>query len=324
MEDADIAVVGTLDLLRRARENGLVPAPAAGACIEALAAASTFFRQNAFTAGVIEVPPLRFQALRDIALEVREALGADDLQKAAGRIYDWVDEAVGAVLQRLREDPPPTQLPLQSDFAQFGDSVSVRRRLNEISTAQDQIQLSAARVKQAVSEAEEAAEHVREVAGDVAEHELGSEYSKLAESERNSSWFWSGVVILSLLGSAGAAVYLLNSSAHFNGLGELGRLALTLPVLGLAVFAARSAGYHRDNYKWAKFTAVQLKTIRAYTDDLGEEARHEIRRGLGLKVFAGQPEPRADGGELGVSLPAQAVESATSLVKAVAEATRRT
>jgi hypothetical protein len=324
IQQAQIAVEGTMDLLRRAGDSGLFQGEPVQRCIEALGMARALLQGPAFTSHLIEPPPLNFQILRHIALKARGGSSGASFRQSTNRVYNWLEDAVKVVLKAIKDEPPSTQIPLETDFVKFADRVSVARRLYEISRAQDDIEQSAVRAREVVSEAEEVAGHVREVAGEAAEHELGSEYSKLAVSERRSSWFWSGMVIASLLGSAIAAGYLLRSATHFNGLGELGRLALTLPILGLAVFAARSAGHHRDNYKWATFTAVQLKTIRAYSDDLTYEARCEIRRGLGLKIFAGHPEPGADGEDLVVSLPTHAVDSATSLVKAIAEATRRT
>jgi hypothetical protein len=144
-----------------------------------------------------------------------------------------------------------------------------------------------------------AAASLQEAAGEVAESELAEEFSKLSETEARLAALWTTGAIVALAGAAIIASVLLATSEGLSLGEELARLSVTLPVAAIAAYAARIAAQHRKNGHWARITAVQLKSVRAYGEDLSESLRHEVRKQLAETAF-GKP-PIFDGRSLEAS-----------------------
>ncbi|GIH21491.1 hypothetical protein [Rugosimonospora africana] len=133
--------------------------------------------------------------------------------------------------------------------------------------------------------------HVEEAAGTVAAGEVAAHYLMEAKTERNRYTLWVAILFV----CSGAAVALSwfivsRSSAAPGTAQEAARLALVVPVLGLAAYAARESAHHRGNETAARTAAVQLRTIRAFTDSMDAESRKDVMRALGLRLFASLPD----------------------------------
>lgn len=144
----------------------------------------------------------------------------------------------------------------------------------------------AIRLSKASDQAESVVSHIEEVAGDAASAEIAKYYSEHAKAERNRYFFWTTMLLLTVATSVALVWFILsrigNASASAQ---EIGRLAFVIPILALAAYAGRQAGYHRNAESTSRWISVQLKTVRAFADSLTAEARQEIMRQLGTKLF---------------------------------------
>src|SRR5690606_26675355 len=130
----------------------------------------------------------------------------------------------------------------------------------------------------------------RQAAGDTGAAVLGAHYSKVADKESVSAMAWTSVSIVSLVGVVAIGIWVLARSAALP-LGDqwvetLFHLVLTLPVIGIAAFAARLANHHRLLARWAKTAAVQLNSVGAFAQQMPTEAgREQLILHLGQTVF---------------------------------------
>ncbi|KAB1107711.1 hypothetical protein F6X54_25410 [Micromonospora aurantiaca] len=165
-------------------------------------------------------------------------------------------------------------------------------------------------------EVQQIADDVQEAAGATASSEIAVFYQEKANSERLRHALWNVVLFGATAGTVGLSWFVVSHSpgASFTA-HELARVTMALPVLLLAAYAARQASYHRNAESEAGSVAVQLKTVRAFSDALDPHGRQEMLRLLGTKIFGtGSPFDESSTGNAerqnteGLMLPSEVVE----------------
>ena len=159
--------------------------------------------------------------------------------------------------------------------------------------------------------------NTKEAAGDTARSELSLAFDEWGDSERSSAWGWTITALLALAAACALGAWLLISTKgeSMSIAAELARLAITLPIAAIAAYAVRVGGQHRRNSQWAHITAVQLKSVRAYTDDLPIEFGVEVRRTLANAVFSSPP-------LLGIEVRDSPVDDLAVIIDKLADLTR--
>ncbi|ETD30977.1 hypothetical protein [Williamsia sp. D3] len=141
----------------------------------------------------------------------------------------------------------------------------------------------------AVESAQRSAQLAAQAAGVAGTASISTYFTDLAKSERRVSRFWSGVVPGALAATAavaGGTLWFLRADTWVE---QLLHLSLTLPFAVLAAYAASLSAHHRRSWWWAQATAVQLRSVGGFVEQLNAEQKAEILHDVGVRVF-GAPE----------------------------------
>ncbi|WP_327033014.1 hypothetical protein [Micromonospora ureilytica] len=147
-------------------------------------------------------------------------------------------------------------------------------------------------VRQVGAEVRQIADDAQEAAGQAATSGIATFYQERADTEHRRHLTWNAL----LLASTCAGVWLswfvvFRTTGSSLTVHELARATVALPVFLLAAYSSRQANYHRNAESDARSIAVQLKTIRAYSDALDTSTRQDILRLLGTKIFGPPADP---------------------------------
>jgi len=228
------------------------------------------------------VDSLELMSLLDSSTEKAETTVLTATNEELLDILGTLIEIFMQTMRRVVEDEE-----FDKQFTEDGQR-QIRFDLSRLQLAAQEAELH--RQEQKLSRASEQAEsvvsHIEEIAGDAASVEIAKYYNEHARAERNRYFFWTAMLLLTVASSV-ALVWLIisrigNAPASAQ---EIGRLALVIPILALAAYAGRQAGYHRNAESTSRWISVQLKTVRAFTDSLTVETRQEIMSQLGTKLF---------------------------------------
>jgi hypothetical protein len=140
--------------------------------------------------------------------------------------------------------------------------------------------------------AKEAADQAQVAAGTAGESTLAAFFDLHAREQRasaNSLRLIVGVMVVLVVG-LGAVVVFVYQHKETSTQQTLSRLALALPLFGLAVYLSREASRHREAGDAAKEIAVRLQTFQPFSATLTTDEQVKIRAALGGWVFA---QPRA-------------------------------
>lgn len=128
----------------------------------------------------------------------------------------------------------------------------------------------------------------RKGVGAGAANTLGAHYRDVARRQSWASNLWTSAAFAAAIAVIIIAVNLLNRGVSTeNWLDAAVHLAVVLPLIGLASYAARIARHHRLLARWAVTASVQLNTIAAFAELLpSEDAQEKLVLALGDNVFA--------------------------------------
>lgn len=153
----------------------------------------------------------------------------------------------------------------------------------------DQMRAAAAvkAAETAAASAESAAVHSRKAAGETGSLNLAEHCEKYRRSERKAAEWLRGLAVLLVA----LTVILLIRLPHegFSVADVLQRALIAIPAFGLAGYLAAEAGRHRRASQWAATLKVQLLTIDAYVEPLGDAEAAEIRQHLARRAFGDVP-----------------------------------
>lgn len=173
------------------------------------------------------------------------------------------------------------------------------------------------------SEAGSIIRHAREAAGISASTELWKAYSGHATSEGWRSAGWTA----GLFALVGSAVFLASFIISRNPVvpfsaQEVSRLALVVPVLLLAAYASRQARFHRDSASRARWIAVQLRTVLAFSDALDTEDKKAIMKSLGMSIFGASPGLTPGSAETTFGLGGEVIEALRAVAARKSDGTK--
>ena len=120
--------------------------------------------------------------------------------------------------------------------------------------------------------------------------ELGRHYSDYADSEKRRYLTWTAGLAIAVSVSIALAWFIVSRTPEqpFSA-NEIGKLALSVPLLAFAAYAGRQATYHRNNETAARQFAVQLRTVKAFTEALDDDGKKEVVLAFGQKLFGLNP-----------------------------------
>ena len=115
---------------------------------------------------------------------------------------------------------------------------------------------------------------------------LGGHFKEVAGKEGRTASWWTGIAVTSLLAVIVAGAFIISRSVTSHWIETLFRLALVLPIVGLAAFSARLASHHRLLSRWAKTSAVQINSVAPFAQQIPtDEGREELILYAGRTVF---------------------------------------
>lgn len=149
----------------------------------------------------------------------------------------------------------------------------------------------------------EAAQASAESAGTVAESELAREFADLAATQGKTAMLWQAAAItVTVVTATYIGVVAFGSGANDD---VLRRLALAVPVLLLSGICSYEASRYRRVSQWALLVATQLKSLRAISATLDDQAQQDLRLEVGRRALLGEPSAAAE--ESAPPLTAEAV-----------------
>jgi len=185
-------------------------------------------------------------------------------------------------------------------------------------------ELQEARLAEVRDEVDSVVAHVKEAAGTVASTSLGDFFDSYASAQsRTANWLRFGVILLLVVVASIAGFVVFQDQGGGIWTEELARVAVTSPLILLAVYLSRESSRHRAAGDRARELEVRLKTVRAYTDELNDSDRTEIRALLGKRIFGASIEAPGDKDEVVVqSIDAASLKEAIEFVAGMNRATK--
>jgi len=189
-----------------------------------------------------------------------------------------------AALTKLETVPFEVNDQTEPYLDRLGDYISACRTLES--------ELNSARLSLAAGTAETTVAHIQESAGASGTLGLGQHFLLFAQREEKRAFNLRALGVALILASVMvSALVLLNHKGESVDIQEtLTKVALAVPVLLLGSYFLRESGHPRRVAVSARELEVRLRSIRAYTDELGDEDRRHLLVALAEKVFLNTPE----------------------------------
>lgn len=227
----------------------------------------------------------------------------DVMDVAADKLFDWVSRC-GKGLTAVIEGLPSSEQRayFRGALKYLENAIAVSKTLLELEDVTQDLESKN-------QQAQETLDIAQESNTAVGAENLSNHFSTLASSQAVVANAWTLAAMALLAITAGVAFLMLEASNGEMSLAHFARLTVTLPLAGAGVYAARIAGHYRHTAQWAHSIAVQLKTIRAYSDSLSGDSKNALRYELGARAF-GTP-----GSDLEIAVPPSAVEEPLHLLE---------
>jgi hypothetical protein len=136
---------------------------------------------------------------------------------------------------------------------------------------------------------------VEEILDIVAETALIGSYSKIAGEEKSAADLWRWITVVAVVGTVLVGGWLVISASD-NGTDWdlfLAKLAIAVPIAGVAAYAARQSSEHRHTQRESQHVALQLAALKPYLNDLEKpDERDQLLAEVGRRLFG---HPRRDG-----------------------------
>ncbi len=116
---------------------------------------------------------------------------------------------------------------------------------------------------------------------------LAGGYQKVANTETTAANRWRWVAVGAFVGATVVAFVAVVSglSGGFDAERFVAKVAIGLPVLGLAYYAAHESTKHREQARLNRQVELQLSSLDAYLRELPEENRHQKKTDLADGFF---------------------------------------
>ncbi len=186
----------------------------------------------------------------------------------------------------------------QESFAKLlvevrGEHASTLKELEEnVSAESESAQAALAEDLEASSAARARVEDILDI---VAETALIGSYSKSAGEEKDAANMWRWIAVVAVAVTVIIGGWLVQSARGDGTDWDLffAKLAVALPVAGVAAYAARQSSEHRHAQREAQHVALQLAALKPYLNDLEKvDERDQLLGEIGRRLFG---QPRRDG-----------------------------
>jgi hypothetical protein len=277
-------------------------------CDQILAALSGFPQIVRLRTPTVSDADRAFQVAAEASLQVLEG----DVVKVHEALRVARDE-VQAVLteaKSAREATDEAKVELETTLTTADEraDAQLEKRLGFISERADAaLQSAEQRSKELLTGLRERDKKATELLAHVADASVAGGYNDFADKELKAYRIWNAI-------GAGAATFAaLYLVLHFWDLGHLSvqvtvfRAAISLPVLGFAAYAFQQAALRHRQSVEAKYRALDLVALPAFTDTMNEEQKSQLRMVLGERLFArsveaeGNPMVDANGSPLAMT-----------------------
>ncbi|MCZ2848086.1 hypothetical protein [Modestobacter sp. VKM Ac-2978] len=146
---------------------------------------------------------------------------------------------------------------------------------------------AAQEARQAASTAQAAASSSRQAAGVAGSTNLAVHFEEYRKSERTQAEVLRVLAVVLVLGALVILGFLFRGEPSATEVAQ--RAIFALPAFGVAAYLAAEAGRHRRASQWAATLKVQLLTVDAYVQPLGEKEAAEVRQLLARRAFGELP-----------------------------------
>lgn len=194
------------------------------------------------------------------------------------------------VLEKARTDGAEAIVEAKDDIEKAVAEAQTRAKgLVETTKATTDAELKALRddVAKRVEELNEFRAEAERAVGATGSAVLAGGYQKTAKSEQRSANFWRVVSVLAFVGATLVAAYAVRHGVtdEFKQSRFFAKITIGLPIIGLAFYAARESGKHREQARINKQIELQLASLDAYLRELPEDDRHRIKGDLAEGFF---------------------------------------
>jgi hypothetical protein len=174
-------------------------------------------------------------------------------------------------------------------------------------------------INSVLADVREKREHVDELYGVITNTGTASAFRDDAEQQKSQANRWRWIAVLFAVLAAGAAAWAALSAAHDaddSTHALIARLALGAAAGGIAAYAARQSGRHRQREEDARRLELELTAFGPFIESLPEDAQTEARREFLDRIFVGRT-PAAGG-----ALTEESIGLMQSVVDVVMKASR--
>lgn len=196
---------------------------------------------------------------------------------------------------------------------------TLRASIDEIEYAADQ------QVKSIISALNVHKEHVDRLVGLIADTGMAAGFQKVANKDKNAARVWNSIVVLSLIGLIGFAVYAFifttEDSTNFSWSTFAGRVFVAGTFGVLATYGGRQVSLHQASERLNRKMELELTSIDSYLASLPEDMRHMLKGSLADRLFGQEDSNSANIKNQTPQQTAQQEVAASSMVGAAANIT---
>lgn len=265
-------------------------------------------------------------SLADITIDEKVAAASESLNEMEG-----IATSLGSELAKIKESSAQVAIEQQKAFtkaetersAAFSTLLSDKQKEldNSVSELKNTTREEIAAIKEDVSSDQEAVveskRRVEEILGIVSEEALIGDYSNNAKEERGAANFWRWVAAGSLALAICVAVWFsftIDSTTAWQRV--VAKIAIVLSFGGLAGYAAKQSGEHRHAQRDAEQMALQLKAIKPYLGDIGDQAKQdELLAKIADRLFGQDKVGKIDRKDTDPALLSQLIEALSEILK---------
>ena len=150
--------------------------------------------------------------------------------------------------------------------------------------------LSAYLLSRAESFAEASILNIKKASGEVASIRQQHTFLGFHREEARLSARWTSGVFAFVLAGVVAPIAVLTFDVRISNVsswvGVLIKLAIALPLFGVAAYCGRVAAQHREIARHMKLMAVQVDTLESYIETMSEQQKSDMRILLGKRLFS--------------------------------------
>lgn len=241
-------------------------------------------------AGRVEALPEQITALEGQLQEAAQTRETADQEREASITtkFDELQAAVNTEKERLDSLVPSFQETFESAQTErqsaFDEAQKTIKEAFDATTAEAKEQAQAA-----LNDVEARRKEVERIYGVITETGTAGKYHEEAEAQEKLADRWRNATVIFGCIATGLAIYSSLSADGSSSLGEVvGRVTATLAAFGVAAYAGRQSGRHREREEEAKRLELELVTFPAFIDSLDAPQQSKLRESYIERAFRGR------------------------------------